>query len=103
MYGISSRTFYEEGRRRHVVSTASGVGYARGVDLNSIRSLILALPADERASLAAELFDSLDAVADDGADVEHAWAVEIGDRLARVERGEVVTVPWDRARGFTER
>jgi len=55
----------------------------------------LALPVDERADVAAELLASLDdAAADDPAEVEAAWAVEIEARARRVMNGESAGEAW---------
>ncbi|MGQ0466863.1 MAG: addiction module protein [Sporichthyaceae bacterium] len=59
----------------------------------------LALPADDRAELAAVLLDSLD---DEGADGEHefseAWLAEIEVRARRVIDGESEGTPWEEVR-----
>ncbi len=47
----------------------------------------------ERAELALALIESLDGPAETG--VEEAWRVEIGRRVAQVERGEVQPIPGD--------
>ena len=46
----------------------------------------------ERAELALELIESLDADTDADAD---AWRIEIERRVAEIERGEVQLVPGD--------
>jgi putative addiction module component (TIGR02574 family) len=56
------------------------------------------LPADERADLAAELLASLEGPADDPAEVEAAWAIEIERRARRVMSGESVGEPWEDVR-----
>jgi len=56
----------------------------------------LRLSADERAALAGELIESLDAEVDP--DAEAAWSAEIRARLQRVDAGEAKTVPWAEAR-----
>lgn len=56
----------------------------------------LRLSADERAALAGELIESLDAEVDP--DAEAAWSAEIRARLERVDAGEVKTVPWAETR-----
>jgi len=59
----------------------------------------LALPADERADVAAELLASLDdAAADDPAEVEAAWAAEIEARARRVMNGESAGETWPEVR-----
>ncbi len=56
----------------------------------------LQLSPEERAALAGELIESLDAEVD--ADAEAAWSAEIHARLARVDAGLAKTVPWSEAR-----
>jgi hypothetical protein len=51
---------------------------------------------EQRAALAGELIQSLEADVD--ADAEAAWSVEIRERLARVDAGLARTVPWSEAR-----
>ena len=62
----------------------------------------LALPADERADVAAELLASLDDTETDIADVEAAWAAEIEKRARRVLAGESPGIPWDDVRRRAE-
>jgi putative addiction module component (TIGR02574 family) len=56
----------------------------------------LRLPDEERAAIASELIDSLDAEVD--ADAEAAWAAEIRARVIEIESGRATTVPWSEAR-----
>jgi putative addiction module component (TIGR02574 family) len=56
----------------------------------------LALPSEERATLAASLLDSLEADIDE--DAEAAWATEIHRRLAELDCRAVNTVPWAEVR-----
>ena len=56
----------------------------------------LRLPAEERAAIAGELIQSLDAQVD--ADAEAAWSAEIRTRLDRVDAGLAKTVAWSEAR-----
>ncbi len=64
----------------------------------------LALPAEERATVAAELLASLDAPAVDDADaVRAAWAAEIERRARRVLSGESTGEPWATVRERTAR
>lgn len=59
----------------------------------------MALPAEERADLAAELLASLDDTAsEDPAEVEAAWAAEIDRRARRVIAGETAGIPWEAVR-----
>lgn len=63
----------------------------------------LALPLDERADVAAELLASLDdAEAEQPAEVEAAWAVEIERRARRVMAGESAGIPWEDVRRRAE-
>lgn len=63
----------------------------------------MALPVKERADLAAELLASLDdAVAEDPAEVEAAWAAEIEHRARRVIAGETLGTPWEDVRRRAE-
>ena len=56
----------------------------------------LQLSAEERATLAGQLIESLDQGIDD--DAEAAWSVEIQRRLQRLDEGIAKTVPWPEAR-----
>ena len=59
----------------------------------------LAWPLEERAELAAELLASLeDAEAENPADVEAAWAIEIEGRARRVMSGASAGIPWEDVR-----
>jgi putative addiction module component (TIGR02574 family) len=59
----------------------------------------LALPAEERADVAAELLASLDeSPAQDPCEVEAAWAKEIERRARRVMSGESLGEPWEDVR-----
>ena len=59
----------------------------------------LALPADERAAVAAELLASLDEPAlTEATAVEALWAREIERRARRVMAGESAGEPWDDVR-----
>ena len=62
----------------------------------------LALPAEERADVAAELLASLDDADVDTADIEAAWAAEIEKRARRVLAGESQGVPWEDVRRRAE-
>jgi putative addiction module component (TIGR02574 family) len=63
----------------------------------------LTLPIDERADVAAELLASLDnARAENGAEVEAAWAAEIEKRARRVMAGESEGIPWEDVRSRAE-
>lgn len=56
----------------------------------------LALSARDRADLAAHLIESLDTDVDDDLDV--AWDVELGRRIADLDRGRVRAMSWPEAR-----
>lgn len=58
--------------------------------------LLIRLSPDERAALAGELIESLDAEVDP--DAEAAWSAEDRARLQRVDAGEAQPVPWAEAR-----
>ena len=62
----------------------------------------LALPADERADVAAQLLASLDEGEDEPADVEAAWAAEIERRARRVLAGQSDGIPWEDVRKRAE-
>jgi putative addiction module component (TIGR02574 family) len=63
----------------------------------------LALPLEERASVAAELLASLDdAAAEQSADVEAAWAAEIERRARRALADESGGIAWDDVRRRAE-
>ncbi len=62
----------------------------------------LKLAPDERASVAVELLDSLEAGPEERAEVEAAWAAEIERRARRVIRGESIGTPWNDLRRRAE-
>ena len=62
----------------------------------------LALPAEERADVAAELLASLDDTETDIAEIEAAWAAEIEKRARRVLAEESPGIPWDDVRRRAE-
>lgn len=63
---------------------------------DTILGTALALPPNERAWPAAEIIASLDEGED--TEIEAAWAVEIGKRIAEVETDEAKTATWEEAR-----
>ena len=73
---------------------------------------VLQLDPADRTELIDRLWGSTDPVAEDAAgepdpDYDAAWAAELRERKAQVERGEDVTVPWREAmarirRGVTD-
>jgi putative addiction module component (TIGR02574 family) len=54
--------------------------------LDQLKSVLLQLPADQRAELAHVLIHSLDEGAD--ADAKAAWDVELARRMDQIDRGE---------------
>lgn len=54
------------------------------------------LTDEERASLAGLLIESLEGEPDP--DVEAAWAVEVGKRVAELDARTAGTVPWEEVR-----
>lgn len=59
----------------------------------------LALPADERAEVAAVLLESLDGEPDSAAPgFDEAWLAEIAARARRVIDGESEGTPWEEVR-----
>ena len=65
---------------------------------------LLSLPAEERASIAAELLASLDdSLSEDPAAVQAAWAKEIETRARRVLAGESSGQLWDDVRDRVSR
>lgn len=63
---------------------------------------VLALPAEDRADVAAELLASLDDAEVKTADIEAAWAAEIEKRARRVLAGESQGIPWEDVRRRAE-
>ncbi len=60
----------------------------------------LALPAEERAALANTLLDTLEGADEtsalqDARSVEEAWDAEVARRIADLNAGRAVTVPWE--------
>jgi putative addiction module component (TIGR02574 family) len=63
----------------------------------------LSLPAEDRATVAAELLASLEPPSEDAAAVQAAWATEIERRARRVLAGESAGEPWGTVRERTAR
>ena len=61
-------------------------------EANELLKKALALPAEDRATLAGSLINSLDAVAD--ASAEEAWNDEIASRIEELDSCKAKTVPW---------
>jgi putative addiction module component (TIGR02574 family) len=70
--------------------------------LKEVLDEALKLGPDDRASVAVELLESLEAAPEDSADVEAAWAAEIERRARRVLNGESDGAPWDEVRRRAE-
>jgi putative addiction module component (TIGR02574 family) len=56
----------------------------------------LTLPANERATLAGSLIDSLEEV--DEASAQNAWNDEIARRIEELDSGKAKTISWDEVR-----
>ncbi|MGH9932016.1 MAG: addiction module protein [Pyrinomonadaceae bacterium] len=65
-------------------------------ELSRILEEALALPAEERARLAASLISSLEPEEDP--DVEQAWRAEVARRVEELDKGTAETVDWEEAR-----
>lgn len=65
---------------------------------NAVLREALALPADERAQVAADLLASLDGLRDDPAQVAAAWAGELEQRVRDVMGDHAVSEDWDTTR-----
>ena len=65
------------------------------MSLHQLVDEALRLPESDRAALAAALISSLDSAPEDAA---AAWDEEIRRRLDELDRGEVLTIPWEEAR-----
>jgi putative addiction module component (TIGR02574 family) len=64
--------------------------------IEKILEQALEMPPKDRAAIAERLILSLDVQAD--SDVEATWQREIRQRVAEIEKGEVVCIPWDTVR-----
>lgn len=93
------------GRRLQLEWTSSR-GVARGSDsayndamMQQALELLqkaLTLPEEERTALVRSLIESLEEVADQGA--ERAWDEEISRRIAELDSGRTKTVSWEEVR-----
>lgn len=63
--------------------------------LAEVKEMAARLSADERAQLALELIQSLDAGTEADTGVDEAWQIEIERRATEVDRGLVDPVPGD--------
>jgi putative addiction module component (TIGR02574 family) len=63
---------------------------------NDILKEALALPPEERATLAGSLIESLDT----GVDLlaEEAWNKEIARRVDELDQGKAKTIPWEKVK-----
>jgi putative addiction module component (TIGR02574 family) len=71
-------------------------------EVREVLNEALKLGPDDRASVAAELLESLEAAPEEAAAVEAAWATEIERRARRVLSGESNGTPWDDVRRRVE-
>lgn len=70
---------------------------AMDIDLAKLIELAMRLPPEARGALANRLLDSLhDQVTDP--DAEAVWDAEIARRIAELDDGSVIPVPWSEAR-----
>jgi putative addiction module component (TIGR02574 family) len=69
-----------------------------GKSAGEILKQALALPPDERVSLASLLIESLDTEVDE--DAEEQWREEVRRRLSQLESGLVTTTPWPEVRAL---
>jgi hypothetical protein len=71
-------------------------------EVREVLNEALKLEPDDRASVAVELLESLEAAPEERADVEAAWSAEIERRARRVLRGESGRAAWDEVRRRAE-
>jgi putative addiction module component (TIGR02574 family) len=65
-------------------------------DADELLKKALTLPANDRATLAGSLIDSLEDV--DEASAQNAWNHEIARRIEELDSGKAKTIPWDEVR-----
>jgi len=65
-------------------------------EANELLRKALALPAEDRATLAGTLLDSLDTATD--VSCEEAWNDEIANRIEGLASGKATTVSWEEVR-----
>ena len=63
------------------------------IDVSRLLNLALALPVEDRATLANRLYDSL---APEDTEVERAWAIEIERRVREIESGEAELIDGEK-------
>jgi len=68
--------------------------------VQELLSEALELPLDDRAKMAAELLESLDATE---SDVEAAWAAEIARRVTAARAGDLESTDWRTALARVEK
>lgn len=61
--------------------------------VENVLAQALQMPAKERATIAERLLASLDTQIDE--EVETAWQQEVQRRLAEIDNGETVCLPWE--------
>ena len=67
-----------------------------GTTIEKILEQALEMPPKDRAAIAERLILSLDVQTD--SEVEVTWQQEIRKRVAEIEKGEVVCIPWEEVR-----
>jgi putative addiction module component (TIGR02574 family) len=87
---------------RGLAATGRGGKIARMAEVKEVLDEALKLGPDDRASVAVELLESLEAAPEEKAALEAAWAAEIERRARRVLRGESSGTAWDEVRRRTE-
>jgi putative addiction module component (TIGR02574 family) len=65
--------------------------------IEALKAEALRLSAEERAQLAAELLESLDACEAGEGDVEQLWAAEAERRYQAYKSGQTRGIPWEEA------
>lgn len=92
---------YDVDRRTSLRSGGRELNYGLGVGMDpaNVLSAGLALPAEERARVAAELFASLEPRdPEHSAEQSSAWAQTVEERIERFARGESQGISLDAAR-----
>jgi putative addiction module component (TIGR02574 family) len=81
-----------------VVATGSTSRYNDFMTQQALELLkkALTLPEEERTALVRSLIESLEEIADQGA--ERAWDEEIARRIAELDSGKAKTVSWEEVR-----
>jgi putative addiction module component (TIGR02574 family) len=80
------------------VARGSKWGYNKAMTQQALELLqkALTLPQEERTALVRSLIESLEEVADPGA--ERAWDEEIARRISELDSGKAKTVSWEEVR-----